>query len=61
MIVRYTGHPNLFKNELSHLQKLLRTKYKYDIISLSGEKIEKPTLLYRREDILPALSQIIEV
>lgn len=59
--VSYSGHPNLLRNELSHLQKILRTKYKYDAITLSAEETTTNTSLYRREDILPLLSEIIEV
>jgi hypothetical protein len=61
MVVRYSGHPNLLKNELSHLQKILRTKYKYESITFVAEQIQKPVILYRREDIFPILSEIIEV
>jgi hypothetical protein len=61
MAVRYSGHPNLLKNELSHLQKILRTKYKYEGITLLTEQIQKPITLYTREDIFPMLSEIIEV
>lgn len=60
MIIRYHGHPNLLRNELSHLQKILRTKYKYESISLSAEEIQKDIPLYQREDILPILSHIVE-
>ncbi|MEI6712018.1 MAG: hypothetical protein WCK88_07850 [bacterium] len=61
MTVCYSSHPNLLRNELSHLQKILRTKYKCDTILLSAEKIDKPTSFYRREDILPKLLEVIEV
>jgi|GEM_PF-2875263 len=61
MNIVYLDHPNLLINELSHLQKILRTKYKHDTISLSAEKIDTSTALYKREDILPRISQIIEL
>lgn len=61
MTISYTGHPNLLRNELSHLQKILRTKYKYENITLAAEKIEKPTSFYRRDDILPVLIEIIDM
>lgn len=61
MVVRYSGHPNLLKNELSHLQKILRTKYKYESITFVTEQIQKPAILYKREDIFPIISEIIEV
>jgi hypothetical protein len=60
MVICYHGHPNLLKNELSHLQKILRTKYKYESISLSAEEVQKDIPFYVREDILPILSDIIE-
>ncbi len=59
--VSYSGHPNLLRNELSHLQKILRTKYKYDTITLSAEETASITSLCRREDILPILLEIIAV
>ncbi len=61
MIVCYTGHPNLLKNELSHLQKVLRTKYTCETLHFTAERTDKPTSLYRREDLLPLLEEIIEV
>jgi len=61
MVVRYEKNPNLLKNELDHLQKILRKKFRYETITLSAEETLKNTLLYRREDILPTLSKIIDV
>lgn len=60
-VIHYTGHPNLLQNELSHLQKILRTKYKCENIALTVIKNEKTTSLYRREDILPILNEILEI
>lgn len=61
VIVSYSGHPNLLRNELSHLQKLLRTKYKHDTISLSVEQIDTDIPLYERALLLPIISEILDV
>jgi len=45
-IVGYTGHPNLFRNQLSHIQKVLRTKYKNESITLMTNEHSKSTILY---------------
>ena len=59
-IVGYTGHPNLFRNQLSHIQKVLRTKYKNESITLMTNEHSKSTILYWRTEVLPLLSDIIE-
>lgn len=61
MIVRYEKHPNLLNNELSHIQKMLRKKYKHDTISLSAERKYIQSPVYDIKNITPILSEIIEV
>lgn len=59
-IVSYSGHPNLFRNQLGHIQKILRTKYKNESITIMANDYAKPVTLYWRVEVLPILSDIIE-
>lgn len=58
--ISYNGHPNLLKNELGHIQKLLRIKYKQESITIEVQEKNTITKLYKKEDILRALEEIVE-